>query len=420
MREIELEKLFVGECNARKNVGDITELTRSIEEKGVLEPIVVRPSDGRYEVIIGSRRFEASKAAGLKSIPAIIREMDDAEAIASSLIENIQRGDLEPEEEYEAYQRLWKIKPEEYGSYRKLSKATGKSHSHIQEIFDAQRLILKLREKGVKVYARRTPTIKEREEGAIPLRHTRMVTEALKTELVQKLPKEELENKRVEIVRAITPLPRYEARKILNYFKKHPEKTIEEIKEEALEKPVREEIEKELRPKIEEEIYSRPRAVEEAWLRLRYRNMCETWPFLKENADIIPMTALEPILKVMDKSGWLTNRFMIMPRIKEEVEKHRGFKGRKRRMSAKDVTRIVWEHSHGVSGGLTLDKMEKERDELERYYPWQLVEKIWKETNKHRAVLKSLVLLMYEELDAMGKLDNVVKRALEKHNPKKW
>ncbi|MDG6994199.1 MAG: ParB N-terminal domain-containing protein, partial [Nitrososphaerota archaeon] len=70
---VEISKLFVGKTNVRRSPGDVGDLVDSVKEKGVLEPVLVRPIGGRYELIVGSRRFEASKIAGLKKIPSIVR-----------------------------------------------------------------------------------------------------------------------------------------------------------------------------------------------------------------------------------------------------------------------------------------------------------------------------------------------------------
>src|SRR5436189_1856036 len=102
---------FACKMNVKKRPGDVIDLTRSIQEKGVLEPVLVRPVGYRYELVIGSRRLEAAKAAGLKRIPAVVRKMSDEEAIIVSLIENIQRRDLEPEEEYDGLMTLSKLNP---------------------------------------------------------------------------------------------------------------------------------------------------------------------------------------------------------------------------------------------------------------------------------------------------------------------
>lgn len=234
--EIPIAKLYVGKTNVRSEAGDITELTRSVEESGIVQPIVVRPNGDRFEIVVGSRRFAAAKAAGLRNVPAIVKEMNDGEAIATSLIENIQRGNLTDEEEIEAMSRLMKLDEERYGSQRKLAKGLGLSQSSIERKFTAFSLVQKLRARGEKVTLKGSPTLGERARGeAIPIEHAEMIERAFKTEEVQKLPKKELEQKQIEIVKTIAPLPQYEARKVVDRFKMFPEKSIEVIKKEALE-----------------------------------------------------------------------------------------------------------------------------------------------------------------------------------------
>jgi ParB family chromosome partitioning protein len=84
----------------------LEELITSIEEHGVLQPVVVQKADSGYELIVGERRWRASKKLGLKKIPAVIREVNDAESLEIAIIENIHRHDLNPLEEAEAYSRL--------------------------------------------------------------------------------------------------------------------------------------------------------------------------------------------------------------------------------------------------------------------------------------------------------------------------
>lgn len=84
----------------------LQELVTSIEEHGVLQPVVVQKSDSGYELIVGERRWRASKKLGLKKIPAVIREVSDAQSLEIAIIENIHRQDLNPIEEAEAYGRL--------------------------------------------------------------------------------------------------------------------------------------------------------------------------------------------------------------------------------------------------------------------------------------------------------------------------
>lgn len=82
------------------------ELAESIRQNGVLQPIVVRRVEGRYELILGERRLRAAKLAGRATIPAIVREVDDADSLRHALMENLQREDLNPMEEARGYQAL--------------------------------------------------------------------------------------------------------------------------------------------------------------------------------------------------------------------------------------------------------------------------------------------------------------------------
>lgn len=84
----------------------LEELVTSIEEHGVLQPVVVQKTDSGYELIVGERRWRASKKLGLKKIPAVIREVSDVQLLEIAIIENIHRQDLNPIEEAEAYARL--------------------------------------------------------------------------------------------------------------------------------------------------------------------------------------------------------------------------------------------------------------------------------------------------------------------------
>jgi len=94
IRNIPLGKLIPNEQQPRKDLGNLNELASSIKEKGILEPILVRSKNGQFEIIAGERRFKAGKLAGLNEIPAIVYDIADNEALEISIIENIQRKDL--------------------------------------------------------------------------------------------------------------------------------------------------------------------------------------------------------------------------------------------------------------------------------------------------------------------------------------
>ncbi|HKS82340.1 MAG TPA: ParB/RepB/Spo0J family partition protein [Candidatus Acidoferrales bacterium] len=107
-RMIPIDKIRPNPDQPRKNIGDVRELSDSIREKGVLEPLLVRyvPHDDTYYIISGERRYHASKAAGLRELPCIEKIADDAETLELALIENLQRKDLTPFEEADGLQRL--------------------------------------------------------------------------------------------------------------------------------------------------------------------------------------------------------------------------------------------------------------------------------------------------------------------------
>ena len=110
---------------------NLEELTNSIREQGVIQPIVVRPDkalDGKYEIIAGERRWLASQNAGLHEIPVVILNVNDVKSLEFAIVENVQRQDLNPIEEARGYQKL--VKDFNYNQ-EKLAKFIGKSRSYI-------------------------------------------------------------------------------------------------------------------------------------------------------------------------------------------------------------------------------------------------------------------------------------------------
>ncbi len=105
---IPVDDIIPNKFQPRENFDEdaLAELAASIKEKGVVQPVLVRRRNGGYELIAGERRLRAVKSLGVKEIPAIIRETTDAEALEISLIENLQREDLNPIEEARSYERL--------------------------------------------------------------------------------------------------------------------------------------------------------------------------------------------------------------------------------------------------------------------------------------------------------------------------
>jgi ParB family chromosome partitioning protein len=129
---IPIEKLAPNPGQPRVEIGDLSDLIASIREKGVLEPILVRPSDvgGRFMIISGERRYRASLEVGLKEMPCIEMDVDDRAVAEISLIENLQRKDLTPFEEADGLQAL----AQRFGyTHEEIAKKIGKSRTSITE-----------------------------------------------------------------------------------------------------------------------------------------------------------------------------------------------------------------------------------------------------------------------------------------------
>jgi ParB family chromosome partitioning protein len=105
-RMVGIDQIDANPNQPRQVMGDLSELMASIAEKGIIEPLIVRQRGARFQIIAGERRYQAAVQVGLREIPIVIRDGDDAEIIEIALIENIQRKDLTPFEEAEALHSL--------------------------------------------------------------------------------------------------------------------------------------------------------------------------------------------------------------------------------------------------------------------------------------------------------------------------
>jgi len=131
----------------RKSMGDLDDLVASIQSKGVLEPILVRPLDegegSEFRIISGERRFRAAQEAGLYEVPAVVLDVSEQEALEIALIENLQRKDLTPFEEAEGYQVL----AERHGyTHEQISEAVGKSRTVVTESMSLLAMTPKVRQ----------------------------------------------------------------------------------------------------------------------------------------------------------------------------------------------------------------------------------------------------------------------------------
>ncbi len=142
-RLIPIEDIHPNPRQPRQEMGDLSELIASIKEKGVLEPILVRPVGGRYQIIAGERRFRAAGDAGLAEIPCIVRESSDAEMMELALVENLQRRDLSPFEEADGLKTL----AETYGyTHEMMAEKLGRSRTSITEVLSLTAMPEEVRE----------------------------------------------------------------------------------------------------------------------------------------------------------------------------------------------------------------------------------------------------------------------------------
>jgi len=147
-RMIPVDQIRPNPEQPRKALGDLRELTASIQEKGVLEPLLVRyvPREDCYHIISGERRYHASRAAGLREVPCIEKTADDAETLEIALIENMQRKDLTPFEEADGLERL--MTQFEY-THEDMSKKIGKARSSVSETLSLRKIPESIRKKCV-------------------------------------------------------------------------------------------------------------------------------------------------------------------------------------------------------------------------------------------------------------------------------
>ncbi|MGB7846099.1 MAG: ParB/RepB/Spo0J family partition protein, partial [Candidatus Acidiferrum sp.] len=132
-RMIPVDQIRPNPDQPRKALGDLRELTESIREKGVLQPLLVRfvPREDCYYIISGERRYHAARAAGLREVPSIEKVADDAETLEIALIENLQRKDLTPFEEADGLHRL--ATQFDY-THEDVAKKIGRARSSVSEI----------------------------------------------------------------------------------------------------------------------------------------------------------------------------------------------------------------------------------------------------------------------------------------------
>ena len=128
VQQIPLEEIVASPFRTNRQLGDLEELAASIRARGMLQPILVRPWRGHWQMVVGARRHAAAKLVGLKTVPALVREMTDDEVVAAQLVADLQRRDIHPLDEATAFKRL---QAEHQWSTDRISAEVGKSRSYV-------------------------------------------------------------------------------------------------------------------------------------------------------------------------------------------------------------------------------------------------------------------------------------------------
>ncbi len=226
VEEVKLSKIRPNRLNPRLeiNVERLNELADSISEVGLLEPIIVRPVDSEFEVVVGERRYRACQQARLEKVPAIIRRYSDDEVVQLNLIENVQREDLSAIEKGKVCKYLLEKYSEKYPSQTELAKKIGVSHHAIS---------LWLRTVEVVPQEAQQFIAPSTISGKVPEGKIDYLT-AVRVGRSVKEPK-----RRVEVIKKLAQkrLPVRERTQVIRKVVNEPEKTIGEVIEEVAKTP---------------------------------------------------------------------------------------------------------------------------------------------------------------------------------------
>lgn len=226
VREVETKRIHPSKLNPRMevNIERLNELAASIKEVGLLQPIIVRPMDQDYEVVLGERRYRASLQAGLERIPAIVRDYTDDEVVQLNLIENIQRQELSAIEKGRVCNYLLENCSEKYPSQTAIAKKIGMSSDAVSLWLRTVEVVPKEAQKYV------APSMVS---GQVPDGKIDYLT-AVKVGRSVEEPE-----KRVEVIRKLAEkrLPSKEKAQVIQKLIRQPEKSVEQIIKEVEETP---------------------------------------------------------------------------------------------------------------------------------------------------------------------------------------
>ena len=230
--EIELRKIHPSKLNPRLevNIERLNELAASIREVGLLQPIVVRPINNEYEVVLGERRYRASQQAGLEKIPAIVKDYTDDEVVQLNLVENVQRQELSAIEKGKVCKYLLENCSEKYPSQTAIAKKIGVSNDAVSLWLRTVEVVPKEAQKYV------APSMVS---GQVPDGKIDYLT-AVKVGRSVEEPE-----KRVEVIKKLAEkrLPAKEKAQVLEQIARQPEKSVEQVIREVVEAPYEMEFE---------------------------------------------------------------------------------------------------------------------------------------------------------------------------------
>jgi ParB/RepB/Spo0J family partition protein len=224
--EVELKRIRPNRLNPRLDINIIrlNDLADSIKHVGLLEPLIVRPMDDAYEVVVGERRYRASQQAGLKTVPVVVRQYTDEEVIELNLVENIQREDLSAVEKGNCCKQLLEKYPKKFANIQALSNRLGISSATVktwiqltQAPKEIQRMVA-----SAQVERKGTP------EGKIDYTTARTI--------MQRIPEQE---RQVELSERLASegLSQKLARRVIEEVARSPGKKIEEVLMEIKQEP---------------------------------------------------------------------------------------------------------------------------------------------------------------------------------------
>jgi len=226
MPDIEIRKIQPNSLNPRLEFTKegLDELADSIRQVGILEPIIVRPKDEYYEVIVGERRYKAAQQAGLDKIPVIVRDYSDSEVMEINLIENIQREELSAVEKAKICKQLMERFPTKYPNQIKVGEKIGVGQSVIGTWLST----LKLPEE-IQLQVAPGAIQQKIPEGKIAYKTAISIARSIKEPEKQKQIAKKLGERR---------LPRRAAQTVIREYAKQPEKPLEQIFREVEEAPI--------------------------------------------------------------------------------------------------------------------------------------------------------------------------------------